>query len=123
VRLFLNAFGKACKDNFNLGAEVAIDEMMIQFVGRHKGTTHIKNKPIPRGFKMFALCDSKTRYPDTVTALLERGQYVTTCRPDRLADRGIKQEAFSPPLPQTRVGVLEDVAQCQCTLPSKIDKN
>ncbi|KAG9061643.1 hypothetical protein KI688_007224 [Linnemannia hyalina] len=35
---------------------VAVDEMIIRFVGISKHTYHIKNKPMPVGDKVLALC-------------------------------------------------------------------
>lgn len=38
------------------GSNCSLDEIMIKFVGRATETYLIKTKPIPRGFKIFALC-------------------------------------------------------------------
>jgi len=37
--------------------EVSIDEMMIYFIGRSVHTVRLPNKPIPEGYKVFALCE------------------------------------------------------------------
>ncbi len=57
---------------FVLGTFLAIDEMMIQFMGRSIKTHRMKNKPIKEGFKFFVLAVS-TRFaanfsPDGRTA-------------------------------------------------------
>jgi hypothetical protein len=36
---------------------VSIDEMMVRFTGRSPHTTLIKGKPIPKGYKIIALCE------------------------------------------------------------------
>ena len=38
-------------------SNLSVDEMMIRFSGRHAHTFRLKNKPIPEGFKILALCD------------------------------------------------------------------
>jgi len=35
---------------------VAVDEMMVKFMGKSAYTIKIKNKPIKQGYKIFALC-------------------------------------------------------------------
>ena len=42
--------------------EVAVDEMMIPFKGRHKLKVRFRGKPHPSGFKAYALEDSRTGY-------------------------------------------------------------
>lgn len=46
---------KATTDLVMLGTNCAIDECMIRNKGRCKGTTIVKGKPIPRGFKVWAV--------------------------------------------------------------------
>jgi len=36
--------------------EIAVDEMMVKFMGKSSHTIKIKNKPIKQGYKIFALC-------------------------------------------------------------------
>ena len=62
VKPFLGAFKEQCEAGYNPRREVSIDEMMLLFKGRHSGTTVMRNKPIPRGFKIWALCDAHTGY-------------------------------------------------------------
>eukprot|EP00957_Ditylum_brightwellii_P150186 11436497-Ditylum_brightwellii.AAC.1 len=40
---------------FVLGTCLSLDEMIISFSGRSNETYHIKNKPIQKGYKFFAL--------------------------------------------------------------------
>ena len=40
-----------------LGQDVSFDEMMVPFSGRSRHTLKMKNKPISKGFKVWALCD------------------------------------------------------------------
>ena len=40
---------------FTLGTVLALDEMMIRFMGRSNETHRIKNKPIKKGYKFFVL--------------------------------------------------------------------
>ena len=44
------------KRYIELRTEVSIDEMMVRCTGRTQHTTKVKNKPIPQGYKVFALC-------------------------------------------------------------------
>lgn len=44
------------------GTKVAIDEMVIRFSGRSRHTLKIRNKPIKKGYKIFALCDHGYTY-------------------------------------------------------------
>lgn len=43
-------------------SNLALDEMMVRFVGRSKHTFRIKNKPTPTGYKILALCDAGYTY-------------------------------------------------------------
>ena len=43
---------------FILGTNLALDEMMIRFMGRSIETQQMKNKPIAEGFKFFVLATS-----------------------------------------------------------------
>lgn len=38
------------------GSHVAVDEMMVRFVGRSIDTYRLSNKPIPKGYKLIAAC-------------------------------------------------------------------
>jgi hypothetical protein len=40
-----------------LGQNVSFDEMMVPFAGRSKHILKMKNKPVNKGFKIWALCD------------------------------------------------------------------
>jgi hypothetical protein len=40
-----------------LGQNVSFDEMMVPFSRRSRHTLKMKNKPISKGFKVWALCD------------------------------------------------------------------
>jgi hypothetical protein len=42
--------------------EVSIDEMMVRFTGRSHHTLRMPNKPIPEGYKIFALCEHGYAY-------------------------------------------------------------
>ena len=41
---------------------VSVDEMMISFVGRSRHTVIVKTKPDPRGYLIYAVVDSITRF-------------------------------------------------------------
>lgn len=43
-------------------SNVAVDEMMIRFSGRSKHTVIMRSKPIPKGYKVFALCERGYTY-------------------------------------------------------------
>jgi Transposase IS4 len=42
-----------------LGQNVSFDEMMVPFAGRSQHTLKMKNKPVKKGFKIWALCDHR----------------------------------------------------------------
>ena len=43
-------------------SNVSVDEMMIRFSGRSAHTIRMKNKPVPEGYKVLALCDAGYTY-------------------------------------------------------------
>ena len=50
------------KEGFLLSTNVAIDEMMIWFLGRSEHTIGMLNKPIGLGYKVLAVCDANYTY-------------------------------------------------------------
>jgi hypothetical protein len=49
----------ACPAGFCiLGTEVSVDEAMIKYIDRTYDKYHMRNKPIPEGYKMFVLAES-----------------------------------------------------------------
>jgi len=50
------------KEGFLLSTNVAIDEMMIWFLGRSEHTLGMLNKPIGLGYKVLAVCDANYTY-------------------------------------------------------------
>ena len=46
-----------CKDCYTPSTNVSIDEMMVKCEGRSPHTLKMPNKPIDRGYKLYALCD------------------------------------------------------------------
>jgi len=52
--------------------EVAVDEMMVRFVGRSVHTVRIPNKPIPDGFKILALCKHGYTYSFMYTSRVDQ---------------------------------------------------
>ena len=53
----MSHFRYTSKDLWELGCKLSVDEMMIVFSGRSKETVRMRNKPVPCGYKMWALCD------------------------------------------------------------------
>ena len=53
---------KKFRSRYYPNREVAIDEMMVPFKGRHGLRVRIRGKPHPSGFKVYALSDSRTGY-------------------------------------------------------------
>jgi len=51
--------------------DVAVDEMMIRFTGCSTHTTQIRGNPIPRGYKVLALCDHRYTYAFLFTSNTE----------------------------------------------------
>jgi hypothetical protein len=50
---------------------VAIDEMMVRFMGKSVHTTVIKGKPIPEGYKIMALCEKGYTYAFMYTSRVD----------------------------------------------------
>ena len=55
----MNEVSKRFKQGFYPDKEVAVDEMMIPFKGRHKLKVRVRGKPHPSGIKVYALADSQ----------------------------------------------------------------
>lgn len=51
-----------CRDNYEAGSNVTIDEQLLAFRGRCKFRMYIPNKPAKYGLKLEMLCDSGTKY-------------------------------------------------------------
>ena len=51
-----------CKNNYNAGPNVTVDEQLIPFRGNCKFRMYIANKPAKYGIKIFMVCDSKSLY-------------------------------------------------------------
>ncbi|PWW72382.1 hypothetical protein C7212DRAFT_228114, partial [Tuber magnatum] len=51
---------------------VSIDEMMIRFIGRSVHTVRLPNKPIPEGYKVFALCEHGYTYSFMYTSQINQ---------------------------------------------------
>jgi len=86
-------------------SNVAVDEKMIRFTGRSAHTTQIRGKPIPRGYKMLALCDYGYTYAFLFTSNTESFAEPNSgldCSPLRLSptSRAIYQLATCLPFDQ-----------------------
>jgi hypothetical protein len=55
VRAWSDHIQQASLDFYTPGTSIAIDECMVRFLGRDLETTVVPNKPIPRGFKAWAV--------------------------------------------------------------------
>ena len=62
IEPLLTMFRNNCKAYMQPGSNVSVDEMMIRFHGRSKHTTKMPNKPIPKGYKIWALCEAGYLY-------------------------------------------------------------
>ncbi|KFM74523.1 PiggyBac transposable element-derived protein 4, partial [Stegodyphus mimosarum] len=62
IRDFFEKFISNCKDSYNLGEYVTIDEKLEPFRGRCGFRQYMPNKPAKYGIKIFALVDSRTFY-------------------------------------------------------------
>jgi len=56
VRSLINLLNKMFRASFHPPKELSCDEMMVAFKGRSSLKQYIANKPIKRGFKLWALC-------------------------------------------------------------------
>nr|AHE80947.1 putative transposase [Tuber indicum] len=61
-------FEKPQKECFLPSTNVAVDEMMIRFLGRSAHTIKMPNKPISLGYKVLALCDAGYTYDWELTS-------------------------------------------------------
>lgn len=62
VTEIINIFNKNAQENYSIGANATIDEMLVAFRGRCKFKMYIPSKPNKYGLKMQCLADSKTHY-------------------------------------------------------------
>lgn len=62
MKPLLTPFRNNCQKYWKPGSNVAIDEMMVRFFGRSKHTVDMRNKPIKRGYKFWALCEAGYLY-------------------------------------------------------------
>lgn len=69
-------------------SNVSVDEMMVRFCGRSAHTIRMKNKPIPEGYKILALCDDGYTY-----SFLYTSRICPTVGPERV--RGLNETSCS----------------------------
>nr|XP_022913127.1 piggyBac transposable element-derived protein 4-like [Onthophagus taurus] len=62
IRVTLDRFEENCTNNYCLGEEVTIDEMLVPFRGRCSFLQYIPSKPAKYGLKVFVLCEAQTFY-------------------------------------------------------------
>lgn len=62
IREIFDVFNKNCKDNYNVGSYVTVDEKLESFRGRCSFRQYIPNKPAKYGIKIFSAVDSITYY-------------------------------------------------------------
>ena len=62
VRPQITSFGENFLQNFIPGAQLSVDEAMIQYDGRLGWKQYMPKKPIKWGIKLWCLCDSLTGY-------------------------------------------------------------
>ena len=62
VKPFIEHLQATCKQNFNCGKNITIDEVMTPYKGRLSIKQRILGKPVQWGIKLFSLCDSETTY-------------------------------------------------------------
>ncbi|KAL0830006.1 hypothetical protein ABMA28_003464 [Loxostege sticticalis] len=62
IRPMISLMNTAFKNSANNTASQSIDECMIKFKGRSTLKQYMPKKPVKRGFKVWARCDSQTGY-------------------------------------------------------------
>ncbi|XP_032688336.1 piggyBac transposable element-derived protein 4-like [Odontomachus brunneus] len=62
VRTIFEKFVENCQQNYSLGANVTIDEMLVGFPGRCSFKQYIPSKPKKYGIKIFSMIDAKLFY-------------------------------------------------------------
>ncbi|CAH2087013.1 unnamed protein product [Euphydryas editha] len=62
IRQIMDILNKSFKDNCIESQTQSIDESMVKFKGRSSMKQYMPKKPIKRGYKVWARCDSETGY-------------------------------------------------------------
>jgi hypothetical protein len=63
VRWLFEEIGNMCKENWNLGQHLAVDEMMIKYKGSYcLSRQYMPKKPVKWGLKIWCLTDSISKY-------------------------------------------------------------
>lgn len=94
--------------------EVSIDEMMIRFIGQSAHTVRLPNKPIPEGYKVFALCEHGYTFSFMYTSRVEQfsGQDLAYEGPGNLhlspTSRAVLQLALALPYQEYRFTLFCD---------------
>ena len=77
IRWVLDEFRERCKENWNLGQEITIDEMMVPYKGKYCHVIqHLPSKLVKWGLKVWCLMDARSKYVSTfnVHAIASRGE-------------------------------------------------
>lgn len=62
VRPLMKLLNSKFKELYNPSRQLSIDESMVKFKGRSSMKQYMPLKPIKRGFKVWAMCDSGSGY-------------------------------------------------------------
>lgn len=93
IRDIFENFVKQCRENFRLGEQVTIDEMLESFRGRCEFRQYIRNKPAKYGLKIFAMVDSSCYYTSNLEVYVGKQtdpRFATDNRPQAVVLRLIK---------------------------------
>lgn len=90
IREIFEEFVIYCKNNYNLGSYVTVDEMLPAFRGRCSFKVYMPMKPDKYGIKIWACTDAKTLYCSNLevfVGLQQEGPYRLDNRPDEVVKR------------------------------------
>ena len=74
MKPFLEHLHAACKDNFNCGKNITINEAMIPYKGKLSIKQRMLGKPVCWRIKLFPLCDSETAYVSRFEVYLRKAR-------------------------------------------------
>ncbi|KAG8230195.1 hypothetical protein J437_LFUL009875 [Ladona fulva] len=87
VRALLNVFALNCVSNFSTGEAATIDEVRESFRGRCSFKRFMYDKPVHYGFKVYALCDSRSYYIKNLDVVADSDVQAGNNAPEEIVKR------------------------------------
>ena len=103
-----------------MSTHVAVDESMVLFKGKSSATIAAPCKPIKKGFKIFTMCDSKTKHMNNFSVYIrKKGEKGLTkkavmdlCKPIFFTNRVIYVDKFHTSIPLALHLLQKDLYIC-----------